>query len=210
MIGLEALGLYAIGAVAASYGLGVAMFGAKVPAVPATKKTPLRVAVARERAIAKRIVVPEKVALCVVEYLRSEGLHAYPLIPEDLDDEINHWCDTAGVERVSTQHVRELIALLPGVSRDRIRPHTSSPKNRAVRARMVARGRKIGEKVTVYTIADTPWVAPEGLTQVCPVTVQPAPTRGPTRARPVRTSDQKRARKHDPKETWADIVREAA
>lgn len=210
MIGLEALALYGIGAMAASYGLGAALFGPRVPEPAPVKKTPLRVAVARERAVAKRRMVPEKVALCVVEYLRSEGLNAYPLIPDDLDDEINHWCDAAGVERVSTQHVRELIALLPGVSRDRIRPHTGAPKNRAVRARMAARGRKIGEKVTVYTIADTPWVAPEGLTQVCPVTVQPVSNVRPTRGRSVRTADRKCVRKHDPTESWADIAREAA
>lgn len=163
MIGLGAISLYALGAVATSYGLGAALMGKLHPEAPkeqATKKASVRLAVAAQKDAPKRIMVPEKIAFCVVEYLRDEGLNAYPLIPEDLDETINLWCDDVGVERISTQRVRELIALLPGVSRTRFRLATNHPINRYVRNRMIARKHAIGEKATAYVIADRPWVTP--------------------------------------------------
>mgnify|MGYP007011831532 CR=1 FL=1 len=216
--GLEIIGLAAAGTFAVSLGIAARLcgrFNPKPVASPNLAKTALHAAVARERAATKRNVIPEKIALMVVEYLRNEGLNAYPLIPEDLDDEINRWCDVSGVERPSTQHVRELIAMLPGVSRDRIRPNTNHPKNRSVRNRMIARGRTIGEKATVYTISDGPVVRPD----IAPDTPPDMPMARPNPVRTVSNSgrtDGRSGRTREPKvrpdihQDWSDIQRREA
>lgn len=203
----------------ASMAAGAAVMARIFPSSPKpgkSKKAAMPVAVARERARAKRCMIPEKIALMVVEYLRNEGLNAYPLIPDDLDDEINRWCDAAGVERASTQHIRELIALLPGVARERIRPNTNHPKNRYVRNRLIARGRTIGEKATVYAISDGPIVRPDMLadTPCATPAARPKPGRtlsnpGPTHVRSGRTRDPKV--RPDDHQVWpSDVPRRAA
>jgi len=157
--GLEIIGLVAAGTFAATLGMGARLYGRLQPVSPSPKKsakTALHVAVAAERARAKRHMAPEKIALQVVEYLRAEGLHAYPLIPEDLDDAINLWCDDAGIERGSTQTIRELIALLPGVKRDRARLNPTNPKHRSVQNRLIAHKRAVKDKATFYVISDPP------------------------------------------------------
>lgn len=216
--GLEIIAIATGSLFAASVGIAAHLYGrtyATHPPHNPTNKTALHAAVSRERAATKRNVIPEKIALMVVEYLRNEGLNAYPLIPEDLDDEINHWCDMSGVERPSTQHVRELIAMLPGVSRDRIRPNTNHPKNRSVRNRMIARGRKIGEKATVYTISDGPVVRPD----IAPDIPPDMPMARPNPVRTVSNSgrtDGRSGRTREPKvrpdihQDWSDIQRREA
>lgn len=200
--GLEIIGLVAAGTFAATLGIAARLGGrSPVPApvaATATKPAP-RLAVAQERAAPKRIVVPEKIAILVVEYLRAEGHNEYPFIVEDLDLEIMHVCDAFGIERVSAQRVRELIALLPGVYRPRPRLNMHDPKHRYVRNRMIAHGRAVGEKVTYYEILDTPAECPATplgtpQTEVATPTVRPdtpivRPTSGRPRGRTVRTGD---------------------
>lgn len=197
MIGLGAISLYALGAVATSYGLGAALMGKLLPEAPkvqAKKKASVRIAVAARTAAQKRTVIPEKIALLVVEYLRDEGHNEYPFIPEDLDAEIIHFCDASGIERVSTQRVRELIALLPGVYRPRPRLSMSDPKHRYVRARMLHYGRKVGEKATYYEILDTPCEEP-ATPVATPLSIatsgQPDQHLCPSPVRTVRTRDRK-------------------
>lgn len=217
-IGIEIIGLLAAGTFAASLGIASRLCGPKLDTTsnPKRSKAPaLRVAVAQERAKAKRRVIPEKIALCVVEYLRAEWLNEYPIIPEDLDDVINRWCDDAGVERVSTQRVRELIALLPGVTRTRFRMATNHPANRYVRNRMIARGHPVGEKATAYVISDGPRVTPCVTPENAGSPLVPHPTSGrpvthvrPTRGRSRKTSDRTHVSSDD--QSWSDVRREAA
>ncbi len=216
--GIEIIALIAAGTFAASVGVASRLYAHNTATLAnhkPSKKTALHVAVARERAVAKRRMVPEKIALCVVEYLRAEGLNAYPIIPEDLDDTINLWCDDAGVARVSTQRVRELIALLPGVDRPRIRLATNHPANRYVRNRMIARGHPVGEKATAYVISDAPQVTPCATPENLgshpgshPTSVQPLTHVRPTRGRPRKTPDRTYVSSDD--QGWSDGRREAA
>ncbi len=231
--GLEIIGLAAAGTFAVSLGIAARLCGrSAVSASNATpnKKTALHVAVARERARAKRCMVPEKIALQVVEYLRAEGLNAYPLIPEDLDEAINLWCDDAGVERVSTQTVKELIALLPGVSRPRPRLNMTKPEHRYVRRRQIVRiqnsdhpNDRPNDRPVIYVISDVrQTIRPDKA-------VRPVATDGegnksgrtvtsqrPSSVRTVRTSDRThdqddhQAWPSDDQPGWSDVQRREA
>lgn len=170
-------------AISASYGARRAR--ASHSQQPSTKTAPIVPAaqhIAQARASRKRVLRVEQVAELVARAHQFEDSEYQPILPGDLDDFIDAWCDENEVERVSTPIVRELIGVLAFVKRTRVRLNMRNPAHRYVRARQIARG-EVNDRPTVYIVANAPAEEVDS-----PVNVRSEANVRPTPGRVVRSS----------------------
>lgn len=169
----------------------VAASGGRLSGAPV--KTSLRSDIARRKALPKkRVMAPVFVAHYVLDSLRYDDSENYPVLPGDLDDFIDAWCDENDVERVPKATVREIIALAPEVTKIRTRLNLNNPAHRFVRDRQKVRQDKRGEPLNdrpiIYIMANVPATEP-----ACPTPDRTKDNARPTPARP----DRSRARTAD-------------
>jgi hypothetical protein len=151
------------------------------------EKPSLRTSMAHHKARPKkRVMPPAFVAHYVLDSLRYDDSENYPVLPGDLDDFIDAWCDENEVERVPKSTVREIIALSPEVTKIRTRLNLNNPAHRFVRDRQKVRQDKRGEPLNdrpiIYIMANVPATEP-----ACPASDRTKDNSRPTPARPDRT-----------------------
>lgn len=146
-------------------------------------KPSLPAAVARQQAMPKkRRVAPYAVAHYVLDNLRFDDSEDHPVLPGDLDDFIDRWCDENEVERVPKSTVREIIALAPEVTKIRVRLNMDNPAHRWVRERQKIRGEPLNDRPVVYIMANQTATEP-----ACPASDRPVANPCPTPDRSDRT-----------------------
>lgn len=152
--------------------------------LPAPSKTSIRAAVVQQKARPKkRVMAPAFVAHYVLDNLRYDDSEDHPLLPGDLDDFIDQWCDDNGVERVAKATVREIIAQKTSmVTKVRTRLNMDNPAHRWVRQRQIARGEPLNDRPTIYIMANTP-----ATEEACPAPVRAEANACPSPARAGRT-----------------------
>lgn len=111
--------------------------------------------VAEARGKRKRKMLPAQIAERVVASIRAASLNAMPMIPYDLDQSIERWCEQHKIELVPIGLVREEIALIPGVRRTRPWLNSNDPIHAYIRERQRFSGKEI-DRPTIYWIDDLP------------------------------------------------------
>jgi hypothetical protein len=134
------------------------------------------------RARKMRKVDPALIAQRVVAEIRSTSVNEFPILPQDLDDIIERWCRRHEVEMPCVGVVREIVATLPGVKRNRPWLNLRKQTHQYVRQRQLVH-KVENDRPTLYWIDDLPDISPAVRTEA---------NDRPTRGRTDRPSDRTR------------------